>query len=128
MTECAKIRIKVGEYAIEAEPGAVLMEALVADGFLLRSDCGGRGRCGKCMVRIVSCAAGALSDASEPERKLLGPERLAAGYRLACCAQAFGEAAIDVPPESRLAAEVVQKGLPILLPKLPALPPAAARA
>jgi len=125
MTECAKIRIKVGEYAVEAELGAVLMEALVADGFLLRSDCGGRGRCGKCMVRIVSCAAGALSDASEPERKLLGPERLAAGYRLACCAQVFGEAAIDVPPESRLAAEVVQKGLPMLLPKLPDLPPAA---
>lgn len=125
MTESVKIRIKVGEYAVEAQPGAVLMEALVAGGFLLRSDCGGRGRCGKCMVRIVSCAAGALSDASEPERKLLGPERLAAGYRLACCAQVFGEVAVDIPSESRLAAEVVQKGLPVLLPNLPALPPAA---
>lgn len=124
MSDSAKIRIKVGEYAVEAPPGAVLMEALVSGGLLLRSDCGGRGRCGKCLVRVVHCEPGALSDALEAERHRLGPERLAGGYRLACCAQVFGEVAAEIPPESRLAAEVVQKGLPVLLSRLQAEPPA----
>ena len=105
MSDSAKIRIKVGEYAVEAPPGAVLMEALVSGGLLLRSDCGGRGRCGKCLVRVVHGEPGALSDALEAERHRLGPERLAAGYRLACCAQVFAEVAAEIPPESRLAAE-----------------------
>jgi uncharacterized 2Fe-2S/4Fe-4S cluster protein (DUF4445 family) len=125
MADNAKFRVKVGAQTVEAQPGAVLMEALVAAGFLLRSDCGGRGRCGKCMVRVVHSEPGALSAAPETEREFLGADRLAAGYRLACCAQVFGEAAIEIPPESRLAAEVVQKGLPVLLSKLQAMPPAA---
>lgn len=100
------------------------MEALVSGGFLLRSDCGGRGRCGKCMVRVIHCVADALSDPPETERRLIGPERLDAGYRLACCAKVFGEVAVEIPTESRLAAEVVQKGLPVLWSKLQGLPPA----
>jgi uncharacterized 2Fe-2S/4Fe-4S cluster protein (DUF4445 family) len=123
MTDIAKIRIKVGESAVEAQPKAVLMETLVSGGFLLRSDCGGRGRCGKCKVRITHSAPGALNDATETERSLLGLEGLAAGYRLACCAQVFGAVTTEIPPESRLAAEVVQKGLPELLSKLQNLPP-----
>jgi len=122
MNESAKIWIEVEGHAIEALPGATLMESMADAGFLLRSDCGGRGRCGKCLVRIFRCAAGALSDAPETERRLLGPERLAAGYRLACCAQVLGEVAVEIPPESRLAAEVVQKGLPVLLSRLQAMP------
>jgi len=122
MTESAKIWIEVEGHALEALPGATLMESMADAGFLLRSDCGGRGRCGKGLVRIFRCAAGALSDAPETERRLLGPERLAAGYRLACCAKVFGAAAVEIPPESRLAAEVVQKGLPVLLSRLQAMP------
>jgi uncharacterized 2Fe-2S/4Fe-4S cluster protein (DUF4445 family) len=125
MTESAKIRIEVEGHAVEALPGTTLMESMADAGFLLRSDCGGRGRCGKCLIRILRCAAGALSDAPETEPRLLGPERLAAGYRLACCAKVFGEAAVEIPPESRLAAEVVQKGLPVLLSRLKGLPLAA---
>ncbi len=124
MADIAKIWIKLEDHAVEARAGATLMESLAAAGYLLRSDCGGRWRCGKCMVRVVHSEPGALSDAPETEREVLGPERLAAGYRLACCAQVLGEAAIEIPPESRLAAEVVQKGLPVLLSKLQAMPPA----
>ena len=31
-----------------------MFEALVAAGVLLRSDCGGKGRCGKCAVQVTS--------------------------------------------------------------------------
>ena len=125
MAASAKIRIKVGNYAVEAQPGAVLMEALVSGGMLLRADCGGRGRCGKCLVRVLQGEPGALSDAFEAERQRLGPERLDGGYRLACCVRVFGKVDVEIPPESRLAAEVVQKGLPVLLSRLQAEPPAA---
>ncbi|MBF0529744.1 MAG: DUF4445 domain-containing protein, partial [Deltaproteobacteria bacterium] len=123
MTDTENLWIKVEGRDVEARPGAVLMESLVTSGVLLRSDCGGRGRCGKCLILARSSAQGALSAADDAERAFLGAERLAAGYRLACRARVFAEATIEIPQESRLTPEVVQKGLPVLLSKPPAMPP-----
>jgi uncharacterized 2Fe-2S/4Fe-4S cluster protein (DUF4445 family) len=113
------IEIRVDDRIIRAEKGASLLEAMVAAGLLLRSDCGGRGRCGKCMVRVESAAAGGLSEPDEAERRSLGDERLPTGHRLACRASVYGAVSVEIPAESRLAPEVVQKGLPALL-SLPA--------
>jgi uncharacterized 2Fe-2S/4Fe-4S cluster protein (DUF4445 family) len=96
------------------------MEALVSAGFLLRSDCGGKGRCGKCLVRTTAGTAETLGAAGEAELNALGVDRIGQGYRLACCARVLGDAAVEVPEESLLAAEVVEKGLPLLLSKLEA--------
>jgi uncharacterized 2Fe-2S/4Fe-4S cluster protein (DUF4445 family) len=103
------------------------MEALVSAGFLLRSDCGGKGRCGKCLVRATAMAPEALGAVGEAELKALGGERIGQGYRLACCACVTGDAAAEIPAESLLAPEVVQKGPPMLLSKLENLPPAVSR-
>ena len=52
------LQIRVDDRTIRAEKGASLLEAMVAAGLLLRSDCGGRGRCGKCLVRVASATQG----------------------------------------------------------------------
>jgi uncharacterized 2Fe-2S/4Fe-4S cluster protein (DUF4445 family) len=116
------VRIHVDRRMITAAPGIRLMEAMVSAGLLLRSDCGGKGRCGKCLVRAKPMAPGALSAAEDPELKSLSVEQLAEGYRLACCARVLGDAAFEIPAESLLTPEVVQKGLPVLLSKLEAPP------
>ena len=99
----------------------------MAAGLLLRADCGGRGRCGKCLVRVASADAGGLSAPDESERKFLGDGRLSTGQRLACRAVVYGTISVQVPAESRLAPEVVQKGLPTLLSLPEALPAARLR-
>ncbi|HEX5681680.1 MAG TPA: 2Fe-2S iron-sulfur cluster-binding protein, partial [Desulfobacterales bacterium] len=113
------LEIRVDDRTIRAEKGASLLEAMVAAGLLLRSDCGGRGRCGKCLVRVASADPGWLSAPDESERRSLGDALISTGHRLACRAVVYGEVSVQVPGESRLAPEVVQKGLPTLL-SLPA--------
>jgi uncharacterized 2Fe-2S/4Fe-4S cluster protein (DUF4445 family) len=115
-------QIHIGRQTITTRKGVTLMESMVSAGVLLRSDCGGRGRCGKCVVGVAGAEAGALSEPDEEERQALGAERLAAGRRLACRAHALGGVSLDVPDESRLTAEVVHKGPPILLSRLESLP------
>jgi uncharacterized 2Fe-2S/4Fe-4S cluster protein (DUF4445 family) len=113
------LQIRVDDRTIRAEKGASLLEAMVAAGLLLRSDCGGRGWCGKCRVRVESADAGGLSAPDESERGFLGDARMSTGHRLACRAVVYGAVSVQVPAESRLAPEVVKKGLPALL-SLPA--------
>ncbi len=38
---------------IKAHPGQILLESLIHHGILLRSDCGGKGRCGKCRIEKI---------------------------------------------------------------------------
>jgi uncharacterized 2Fe-2S/4Fe-4S cluster protein (DUF4445 family) len=119
--------IRVDGRILSVKHGISLMEALVSAGFLLRSDCGGRGRCGKCLVRATAIAPEALGAAGEAEVKVLGEDQIGQGYRLACCTRVIGDAAVEIPGESLLTPEVVQKGLPMLLSKLENLPPASSR-
>jgi uncharacterized 2Fe-2S/4Fe-4S cluster protein (DUF4445 family) len=116
------VEIHIDGQTITTRRGVTLLEAMFSAGVLLRSDCGGRGRCGKCLVGVAGAEAGALSEPDEEERKALVAERLAAGRRLACRAHVLGEVSLHVPDESRLTPEVVHKGLPILLSRLESLP------
>lgn len=113
-----RVRIRIGGRSISSENGANLMEALVAAGVLLRSDCGGRGRCGKCLVYVEGSGPHHMSPPDIREREFLGEEGLHAGQRLACCTRVFDPIVIEIPESSMLFLEVVQKGLPILLPRL----------
>ena len=101
--------------------GATLMECLTAEGLLLRSDCGGRGRCGKCRVQVSGSGGHGLSTIDEAEESILCMEERVAGYRLACRATVLGPVSLKIPEESRLVQEVVQKGLPVLLSRLASL-------
>jgi uncharacterized 2Fe-2S/4Fe-4S cluster protein (DUF4445 family) len=90
----------------------------------LRSDCGGKRRCGKCRVKIPAVESTAASAPDEAEKKYLGAGKLSEGSRLACCVEVLGDLAIEIPETSRLSPEVAQKGPTLLFEKLAALKPA----
>lgn len=65
----------------QGEP-CTLREILAEAGLPVEEPCGGRGRCGKCRVTIQP-----PPEPGEAERKLLTPEELEKGLRLACTAR-----------------------------------------
>src|SRR5512144_1501400 len=85
-----RIRIEPRGLVLDVPRGAELADPLAAEGVEL--PCGGRGECGGCRVRVLE---GELA-ASEEERDLLGPERVAGGWRLACRLRAEADATIEV--------------------------------
>jgi uncharacterized 2Fe-2S/4Fe-4S cluster protein (DUF4445 family) len=112
-----KIQITSNGQPYLAERGQTALEALVNNGLLLRSDCGGKGRCGKCQVKIHDPDPESLSPPSAGEVKMLGQKGLAAGYRLACCATLLNGISLEIPASSRLSASVLEKAPPLLLEK-----------
>ncbi len=108
------IDIKTGDRHLSALEGQTLLEALIEAGIFLRTDCGGKGLCGKCRVKIDADNRAAIDGPDESEKKCLDPADLAAGYRLACRVKVTADLTVDIPATSRLSAEVAQKGLPTL--------------
>lgn len=102
---------------IEAESGQSILEALINAGILLRADCGGKGRCGKCSIRIIDSTGDGISPPTETEERVLGMKGIDSGYRLACHATVAGDIAIEIPKTTMLEPEVAQKG-PTMLPKI----------
>jgi len=95
---------------VRASPGTIL-EIAREGNVPLRSDCGGRGVCGKCRVVIVD-VKGEISEVSEVEKRHLTQEELARGYRLACQVKVLsGCVVVFVPPESRVGVRKVVEGV-----------------
>ena len=65
---------------IYLEQGESLMAALLREGFYLSAPCGGKGRCGKCGIKILDGTA----DISPEDEKFFTEEQLENGWRLAC--------------------------------------------
>ncbi len=82
----------------QVEEKRTVLEAARELGIKLRSDCGGKGTCGKCRVMIEE-GEGGLSSPTEKERRLLG-RQLASHCRLACTAAIQGPLSVMVPRES----------------------------
>ena len=89
------LRFEPAGISCEVEEGREVFDAAASCGVNLRSDCGGRGHCGKC--RIVAQPADCLLPATDEERSALTPERFAAGERLACLAIVAGSGTITIP-------------------------------
>lgn len=71
-----------GRSGVVAE-GTYLWAAVKRIGARLPAECEGRGECDTCAV-VVAEGATLLSGLTDAERKILSPERLAAGERLSC--------------------------------------------
>ncbi len=67
-------------------------------GIPIRSDCAGNGTCGKCKLQITR---GPLRPPTRQERKLLSPDELARGFRLACQTELLDEHELRLPAASR---------------------------
>ena len=95
------ITIQPSGLRIDIESGQTLLDAArklsILTEHTMEAPCGGRGTCGNCRIQILS---GNPPPASEAEKRMLSPEQLRAGYRLAC--QTFPQESleIEIPPES----------------------------
>ncbi len=90
---------------IRTPSGTVIFQVAKKAGAGIRSECGGKGLCGKCRVVANSKA---LSKFTEAEKKHLSESEIGAGYRLACQAKALGDVTILIPPKSRLGFRKIQ--------------------
>ncbi len=75
---------------IKTVSGRRLMESLVDNNIFLRSDCGGKGKCGKCLVNVIS-----------PEQE--------AGLKPACTLEVTQDMMIEIPETSMLSAHIITK-------------------
>ncbi len=91
---------------VEVKVGTSILEAAKKAGVRIRSDCGGQGKCGKCLV-IVENQSG-LSSVSDAERHHIPDDMLKLGYRLACCSYVKGDVTVFIPLQSRLGTRRVQ--------------------
>lgn len=105
-----KIYLASKNREILAESGQTVLEVLIGAGIFLRTDCGGKGSCGKCRVKVIKPSAEAVTAPDESEIKILGQTHFSAGYRLACRLTIAGDITLEIPATSRLSAEVAQKG------------------
>lgn len=81
--------------------GDHLLLGALKSGAGIKSVCGGRGKCGSCLVNVESAAAGALSAPSTEEIALLPLAQDGKNFRLACMAQVYGAVSVSIPPESQ---------------------------
>ena len=77
--------------------GQSLLDIAADQHLLIRSDCGGQGRCGKCLVAVNPLDH--LSPITDTESEILSPEQREQGYRLACQAILQGPVKVSIPEE-----------------------------
>lgn len=85
-------------YELTGEGGTVLDE-LRRSGLFLPADCGGRGSCGKCVIRLVDTGGAPPSEPTEREKEKLSEKELMEGCRLACQARIRGSFRISLPDD-----------------------------
>lgn len=90
-----------GQTVLEAAQGLELFE----DG--ISAPCGGKGLCGRCLVRLIS---GELLPPTQIEEQTLTRKRLEQGYRLACQARLAGSCKIEIPVTSLIGRQQLQVG------------------
>ncbi len=100
-TERHRVTLLPDSRGFDIRHGERLLAAAWKSGVGIKSICGGRGKCGSCLVQIEATNPGSLSPLSEPERELLPAHRQGGTYRLACECEVQGDVAISVPPESQ---------------------------
>jgi uncharacterized 2Fe-2S/4Fe-4S cluster protein (DUF4445 family) len=96
-----RVRFHPDSRSVEVRRGERLLPAAWKAGVGIKSVCGGRGKCGSCVVEIdpQATAPDALNVVSDTERELL-PEGGNAHLRLACLCHVEGDVTLSVPPES----------------------------
>jgi uncharacterized 2Fe-2S/4Fe-4S cluster protein (DUF4445 family) len=84
-----------------------LLESMIRQNIPCRSDCGGRGTCGKCKVQVIQ---GDLNITVQ-DQKVFSQEELERGYRLSCKAYPTKDITIKRITEDETGMEVVTESL-----------------
>jgi uncharacterized 2Fe-2S/4Fe-4S cluster protein (DUF4445 family) len=82
---------------VRVPAGVSVFDAASWNGIAIDSTCGGHGTCKKCKIQVLGPSAGSVP-VHRLDARSFTPDQLAAGWRLACLAQARTDLAIDVPP------------------------------
>lgn len=105
---------------VEVKLGTTILEAAKKAGVGIRSECGGQGKCGKCLVIVENQSR--LSSISDTEHYHISDDMLNLGYRLACCSVVKGDVTVFVPLQSRLETRRIQtEGIERLIKLNPAI-------
>ncbi len=91
------------EQTISGEIGESLLTALLTNDVYISAACGGRGRCGKCGVRMYT----GVTDPGEADRRVFDADQLERGMRLACDCYPTGDCRIEIAGSDEADFEVV---------------------
>ncbi len=96
-----------GVLRVEVEPGVTVHDAARAAGLHLAAPCGGKGRCGRCVVEV---AVGAPPP-TDLERERMPASDLEKGLRLGCQVRVTRDLDVGIPPSSCAAlTEILEDG------------------
>jgi uncharacterized 2Fe-2S/4Fe-4S cluster protein (DUF4445 family) len=79
---------------VRVPTGVSVFDAASWNGIAIDSTCGGHGTCKKCKIQVLNGTV----PVHRLDTRSFTPDQLAAGWRLACLAQATADLKIDVPP------------------------------
>lgn len=96
-------------FRISARQGQTISAAAAERGITLRSDCGGLGQCGQCLVELHPPQH--ASPLTDNERNLIPPARIDKGGRLACEAQIVGPLSVLIEESALDSGEAIGKNL-----------------
>ena len=101
-----KINLKVlpDNYNRKVEAGSKLIDALNENNISVESTCGGKGKCGKCKVKILE---GKVSNITDNEKKLLSEKEINEKIVLACERSILGDMTIEIFDKNK---DIVEKG------------------
>jgi uncharacterized 2Fe-2S/4Fe-4S cluster protein (DUF4445 family) len=106
-----RVRISFADREVRVPAGVTVFDAASWNGIAIDSTCGGHGTCRKCKVRVDGDVAVSTSDP-----RAFSADELAAGWRLACLAEARSDIAVEVPPlATRPKAATVGVGRQVIL-------------
>ncbi|WP_175469442.1 ASKHA domain-containing protein [Desulfoluna spongiiphila] len=95
-----------GRRVIVCRDGDLIAPALASAGIFLRTDCGGKGICGKCRVTLSETSLNRVSHNGDDEKS---------PHRLACRTRIHGDISLTIPAATLMTATPVTKA-PALLP------------
>lgn len=76
---------------IAVKSGESLMDALIRENYYVNAVCGGKGRCGKCKIRLID----GETYITDEEKAVFSEDELKAGWRLSCCVYPYEELEIS---------------------------------
>ncbi|WGI17787.1 ASKHA domain-containing protein [Methanonatronarchaeum sp. AMET-Sl] len=111
-----KIKFEPDGKTIKIEEGKTILDAADKAGIDIKSDCGGKGTCGKCIIKIEE-GMDSLSPLISEEKEDLCTEEIEEGYRYACAAKIKNtktEIKASIPSKSRRDKQVIlEEGLEV---------------
>lgn len=112
-----QISFSPGAGSVRVGEGISLLEAAYQAGFLIASECGGLGRCGRCLVEVEG---GDVTPPSGVEQEVLGKSGARKGLRLACVTYPRSDLRVAIPATSfRVSPVIATEGVAGALPLRP---------